>query len=65
MLSRVDDEWTIGVTQRWWLQYYHLRDQGSKIRAERGPDYFKDLQKIRDALILHQESFPECTVTEQ
>ena len=65
MLSRVDDEWTIGLTQRWWLQYHHLRNQASKIRAERGTDYFEDLQKIRDALILHEQSFPQCSVTEQ
>lgn len=65
MLSRVDDEWTIGLTQRWRLQYYHLREQSRQILAERGSDYRADLRKIGDALTLHRQSFLQCAVTEQ
>jgi hypothetical protein len=53
LLSRIDNKWTVGVIQRWWLEYRELR---SRRRAGSRDEY----RKLRDEQYRLEERFPVC-----
>lgn len=65
LLSRIDNQWTIGPVQRWWHQYQSIRAHMALVLATKSPDRGEQYRALLQQQSQLQEQFPLCAIDEQ